>query len=264
MSNPEKKKVDSWSPPENYYQDRANQEVDPKMHRFGVWATSLILSARHGLIEVYAPEETLNHTGGAILSPVHRSEIDTVLVPEAAERVGLHHAQPMAKGGLFSNRLAAFFLHRLGAFGVRRGDADLAGINMASEAILERGGNLTIYDEGTRIHKDTSKVSKLSRSSGIIAAKTGKPLIPVGIGGLSKEKDGKKVIRQDKIAPFGFGPPVVVVFGSPIYAIPDYEKFKTSKRAEFMAGKQATETLAVSLQQCLDRAYEIRGSSLEA
>jgi len=256
------KHQDIWTPPEGYYEWVAEKQPNPMLHKAAIVATSTALLARHGRPRIIAPESVVELEGGSIIVPTHRSAIDTLVVPHTAERVGLNYARPIAKGSLFDNRLLASLMHNLGAFGVKRGAADMDGISLVQKRVLESGGHLINFAEGKRIHQDPLKVAKLHRSIGSIAAVTGRPIIPLGLAGLSESRDDNKdLIAKDKRAPFGIGPKIVAVFGNPIFA----EKLSedSDRRDVLRSVKSVMPRVATSLQECLDLAYLIRGSSLE-
>lgn len=84
----------------------------------------------------------------------------------------------MAKEELFRNPAFSLLIRSLGAFPVSRGKGDTAVIDRAVER-LESKRSLIIFPEGTR-----SKDGKVGRGHGgaaVIAAKTGCPIIPVGV-----------------------------------------------------------------------------------
>jgi 1-acyl-sn-glycerol-3-phosphate acyltransferase/cytidylate kinase len=84
----------------------------------------------------------------------------------------------MAKEELFRNKLFAWLIRSLGAFPVARGKGDTTVIDTAVNN-LNSGKNLMIFPEGTR-SKD-GKVGRGHTGAALIAARSGKPVIPVGI-----------------------------------------------------------------------------------
>ena len=104
----------------------------------------------------------------------------------------------MAKEELFHNKLFAWLIRSLGAFPVSRGKGDTAVIDTAVER-LGSNRSLMIFPEGTR-SKD-GKVGKGHTGAALIAARAGKPIIPVGI------------CYGDKLR---FRTPLTVKFGKPI------------------------------------------------
>lgn len=84
----------------------------------------------------------------------------------------------MAKEELFENKLFAWLISSLGAFPVARGKGDTGVIDTAVER-LDSGRSLMIFPEGTR-SKD-GKVGRGHTGAALIAARSGKHIIPVGI-----------------------------------------------------------------------------------
>lgn len=84
----------------------------------------------------------------------------------------------MAKEELFKNPLFAWLIRSLGAFPVARGKGDTGVLDTAVER-LEKGHSLMIFPEGTR-SKD-GKVGRGHSGAAVIAARSGKMMIPVGI-----------------------------------------------------------------------------------
>lgn len=84
----------------------------------------------------------------------------------------------MAKEELFKNPVFAWLIRSLGAFPVARGKGDTAVLDTAVERLSE-GKSLMIFPEGTR-SKD-GKVGRGHSGAAVIAARSGKPMIPVGI-----------------------------------------------------------------------------------
>jgi 1-acyl-sn-glycerol-3-phosphate acyltransferase len=72
-------------------------------------------------------------------------------------------------------------LVRLGAFPVRRGQADAEALETA-RTILRQGGLLALFPEGTRIH-DPEQLGSPRRGAGRLALETGSPLVPAAITG---------------------------------------------------------------------------------
>lgn len=104
----------------------------------------------------------------------------------------------MAKEELFKNKLFAWLISSLGAFPVARGKGDMGVLDTAIERLNE-GRSLIIFPEGTR-SKD-GKVHKGHSGAAVIAAKSQKKIIPVGIS------FGEKLKFRTKIT-VRFGEPI--------------------------------------------------------
>lgn len=104
----------------------------------------------------------------------------------------------MAKEELFRNKLFATLIKILGAFPVSRGKGDSQVIDISIDR-LNNGKNLIIFPEGTR--SKNGKIGRGHTGAALIAAKSGKQIIPVGI-----------VYGED----LGFRTKVTLKFGKPI------------------------------------------------
>jgi 1-acyl-sn-glycerol-3-phosphate acyltransferase len=72
-------------------------------------------------------------------------------------------------------------LVRLGAFPVRRGEADAEALETARE-ILRQGGLLALFPEGTRV-READELGEPKRGAARLALETGAPLVPAAITG---------------------------------------------------------------------------------
>src|SRR5258705_8531502 len=75
-------------------------------------------------------------------------------------------------------------LVRLGASPVRRGSADADALETA-RLVLEQGGLLALFPEGTRI-RDPEELGHPKRGAGRLALETGALLVPAAITGTDK------------------------------------------------------------------------------
>jgi len=116
--------------------------------------------------------------GAAILAPNHKSFLDVFFIGLATRRP----VRYMAKTEIFTAPLA-WLLVRLGAFPVRRGEADADAILTAC-AILEQGGLLAVFPEGTRV-EDPHALGSPHHGAGRLALETGAPVVPAAIAGTS-------------------------------------------------------------------------------
>ena len=86
----------------------------------------------------------------------------------------------MAKTELIEARYGRLLV-RLGAFPVRRGQSDADALETA-RVILEQGGLLALFPEGTRI-RDPEELGHPKRGAGRLALESGAPLVPAAIHG---------------------------------------------------------------------------------
>ena len=116
--------------------------------------------------------EYLPTSGPLIVAANHRSFLDPFVIGTMARRPMYY----MAKKELFSKRWQAWILNRLGAFPVDRGGSDEESVATA-RAILDRGGIVLIFPEGTRIRPGA--LGHPHRGVGRLALQTGAPVVPV-------------------------------------------------------------------------------------
>jgi 1-acyl-sn-glycerol-3-phosphate acyltransferase len=135
--------------------------------------------------------EHIPERGPVILASNHRSFLDPFIIGLTARRPVYY----VAKEEIFRNRLIAWFLNSLGAFPVRRGQADADMIETA-KAILRRGDPVLIFPEGTRIRPGA--LGKPKRGVGRLALETGAPVVPVAVIGTEAVRRGWR-IRPHKI-----------------------------------------------------------------
>lgn len=122
----------------------------------------------------YEGRENIPEDTPVIYASNHRTNADPPLVGCATPG---HHAF-MAKEELFENKFFGNIIRRLGAFPVSRGKGDTGVIDKSVDA-LNQGRSLFIFPEGTR-SKD-GKVHKGHSGAALIAACSGKPIVPVGV-----------------------------------------------------------------------------------
>ncbi|MDQ2621469.1 MAG: 1-acyl-sn-glycerol-3-phosphate acyltransferase [Actinomycetota bacterium] len=123
--------------------------------------------------------------GATIVAANHRSFLDPFVIGTC-----LPWGKPMnyvAKVELFEKRWQGFILCRVGAFPIRRGEADELAIETA-EMVLERGGSICIFPEGTRHRKGSLGTPK--RGVGRLALRSGAPVLPVAVSGSENVRNG--------------------------------------------------------------------------
>jgi 1-acyl-sn-glycerol-3-phosphate acyltransferase len=115
-------------------------------------------------------------SGAAIVAPNHKSFWDSFFIGVCTRR----HLRFMAKTELVQARYGPLLV-RLGAFPVRRGEADADALETA-RTILSQGGLLALFPEGTRI-RDPDELGHPRRGAGRLALETGAPIVPAAIAG---------------------------------------------------------------------------------
>ncbi|MHB8680969.1 MAG: lysophospholipid acyltransferase family protein [Acidimicrobiales bacterium] len=178
--------------------------------------------------------------GPVILAPVHRSFMDFLVAAQATRRM-VHF---MAKDDLWKSKLLGRFLQAGGAFPVNRAGTDRVAIER-SQAVLERGDVLIVFPEGTR--RAGTAVEDLHEGAAFLAARTGAPIVPIGIGGTSDAMPkGSKMVRPVKVA---------MVVAAPVPAPPRSERGRVPRHQVHAA----TEALTVALQAAYDDARRRAG-----
>jgi 1-acyl-sn-glycerol-3-phosphate acyltransferase len=131
--------------------------------------------------------------GGLIVAANHRSFLDPFAIGGC-----LPWRRPMnyvAKVELFERRWQGWVLSRLGAFPIRRGESDEDAMETA-RLVVERGGTVCIFPEGTRIR--TGSLATPKRGVGRLALQTGAPVVPAAVLGTENVRRGWR-IRPRKV-----------------------------------------------------------------
>jgi glycerol-3-phosphate dehydrogenase (NAD(P)+) len=131
--------------------------------------------------------------GGLIVASNHRSFLDPFAIGGA-----LPWRRPMnyvAKVELFERRWQGWILSRFGAFPIRRGESDEDAMETA-RLLVERGGAVCIFPEGTRIR--SGSLGEPRRGVGRLALQTGAPVIPAAVLGTEHVRRGWR-IRPRKV-----------------------------------------------------------------
>ena len=132
---------------------------------FRLWFRLRIVGAEH------IPE-----SGAAVITPNHKSFWDSFFVGTATRR----HVRFMGKVELFEKPYGRLLV-ALGAFPVRRGKSD-AVAHETARVILEQGGLLSLFPEGTRV-RDPDELGPPHRGAARLAIEGGAPLVPAAITG---------------------------------------------------------------------------------
>jgi 1-acyl-sn-glycerol-3-phosphate acyltransferase len=137
--------------------------------------------------------------GPLILAPNHASNMDHFFTAAFIRR----RIQFMAKSQLFGSGPLSWIYTHGGVFPVRRGDQDEEAFTTAF-SILDRGGAMVMYCEGTR-----SRTGELAPSArpgiGRLALESGAPVVPVAILGSHQVRNWKRL----------HFPKVTVQYGAP-------------------------------------------------
>lgn len=168
-----------------------------------------------GRVEVIGAEK-VPASGAFVLAPVHRSNVDFALTSLVTKRPMRY----MGKDSIWKSRLLGRFVTMLGAFPVHRGSADRDALKACAD-IVNGGSPLVMFPEGTR--QSGPEVQELFDGTAYVAAKTGVPIVPMGIGGSeAMMPKGAKMLNRSKL---------VLVIGDPIPAPPKTESGRMPRSA---------------------------------
>src|SRR5687767_3100114 len=130
--------------------------------------------------------EHVPKTGPVLMAANHRSFSDPFVIGCCLGRP-LHF---VAKVELFDKRWKAWLLLALGAFPICRGESDEEAMETA-RVILERGGVVGIFPEGTRVRP--GPLGEPKRGVGRLVLETGAPVVPVSIIGTEDIRRGWRI-----------------------------------------------------------------------
>jgi 1-acyl-sn-glycerol-3-phosphate acyltransferase len=113
----------------------------------------------------------------------------------------------MAKEETFQGRIG-WLVRFLGAFPIKRGEADRQALRAADEQLKE-GNIIVIFPEGTRSRTHT--MARGHSGLGMIALRSGVPVLPVAVSG------SEKLLKK-------FRPRVTITYGQPLILKPQGQK----------------------------------------
>ncbi len=179
--------------------------------------------------------ENVPDDGAFIISPVHRSNVDTPLVALMGKRT----LRFMGKDAMWKLAISDWFFTSMGGFPVVRGTPDRHALQ-ACERLLADGQPLVIFPEGTR--RSGPVVDEVFEGPAYLSAKMQVPIIPVGIGGSEGAMPkGSKGIRPVRIT---------IIIGEPMPPPPQTEGGRVGRKSV----KAHTEALKLELQRLFDAA----------
>lgn len=162
-------------------------------------------------LKVTGGENVPKH-GGFIFASNHLSYLDPFILGMASPR----RMQYIARESLFTNPAFSILIKGYGAVPIKRDSADLGAIKTVIR-ILKKGIPVLIFPEGTRIKN--SRTKRVQAGVGLIACKTGLPVVPVYVEGTDHVlAPGAKKLSYGSIH---------VRFGKPIAFTPEksYQEF---------------------------------------
>ncbi len=186
-------------------------------------------------------------TGPFVLAPIHRSNIDTMIVASITRR----RLRYMGKEAVFKFPLLGDFLVALGGIPLNRDSADRDAVRRSVEA-LQTGEPLVIFPEGQRRSGDL--VKDLHEGAAYLALRAGVPVVPVGIAGTERiwRKGGKFPIPGRSF----------MISGPPIYPKQSTRQSSSSGRAKAVP-RRAVSEMTAELNAELQRLYELATEELK-
>jgi cytidylate kinase len=178
--------------------------------------------------------ENVPKSGAYLVSPTHRSNVDSFVVLGLTKR----RIRFLAKEEMWKLSFVHPLWDALGGIKVERGSTDRESMKLCMAA-LASGEPLAAYPEGTR--REGPLVEGLFDGPAYMALKAGVPIVPMGIGGSALAMG-----RGDK---FPKPKHIHVVIGKPLNSPPSSETGRRHIRA-------LTAELGTSLQALLDEAQQ--------
>jgi len=208
---------------------------------YGVVRAALVVVGRTYFRARIVGAEHIPATGPFIISPSHRSNLDTPMLGIVTRRC----LRYMGKESLWTSRWGGWFLSSMGGFPVQRGSADRDALRAAIR-VLERGEPLVMFPEGTRRTGPVIEPGNMHDGPAYVACRTGAPIVPVGMAGTEAAMPkGSKLIRPVRLA-IVVRPPIrpTIVAGT---------------RVPRRVVRELTEELRVEIQLAFDEARRLAG-----
>jgi 1-acyl-sn-glycerol-3-phosphate acyltransferase len=178
-------------------------------------------------------------TGPVVLAPNHVAFVDSIFLPLVMRR----RVTFVAKAEYFDSWKTAWFFRAVGQIPMRRegGSASERALTTARE-VLEKGGALGIYPEGTRspdgrLYRGHTGVARLGLGCGV-------PLVPVGIVGTTEvQRPGSNKLRFLRTVTVRFAPPL------------DVSRFAGDSAADPLALRALTDELMFEIRRLTGQQY---------
>lgn len=119
--------------------------------------------------------ENAKKVKGALFTCNHYSKMDSMIPYFVLFKKEAH---ALAKYELFTNPVAGWFLHKMGAIPVRRGEADIESVKQVLR-VLKDGKQLLIFPEGTRNKEGTQQMAEFKTGTARFAIKSKVPIVPM-------------------------------------------------------------------------------------
>lgn len=168
---------------EDYYYDRGMRENPPAIRVLYLVIIGILFafSKVYWRWRVERAEELLptGDTGSVIISN-HTSMGEVVATVCHIVRTG-RRVRPIMKSEFNKNPIVKWFFARVGGIPVERGTSDMKALRRAQHA-LQRGEDVLIYPEGTRIRSDDQPV-EIHGGFALIAQMAKAPVVPLAVCG---------------------------------------------------------------------------------
>jgi len=155
---------------------RRAREQGPSRLLYGIVRALLVPFFRFWFRLRIVGAEHIPESGAAVITPNHKSFWDSFFIGAATTR----HVRFMGKVELFEAPYGPLLV-ALGAFPVRRGQSD-AVAHETARIILDQGGLLSLFPEGTRV-REPDELGAPHRGAARLAIEAGAPLVPAAITG---------------------------------------------------------------------------------
>ena len=178
--------------------------------------------------------EVLELPGPTILAPVHRSNLDSVLIATLTSR----RVRALGKESLFTTPGVGYVCAALGAIPVKRGAADKDAMKAALD-LLADGESMIVFPEGGRQYGN--EIGPLFDGAAWLASRTGARVVPIGVAGTEQVlPQGAKRFHRSNVA---------IVVADPMELVGN-----EGRRPDRQQLQAFTEQLRVELQKAQDRA----------
>ena len=178
------------------------REKGPSRLLYGIVRALLIPFFRFWFRLRIVGAEHIPESGAAVITPNHKSFWDSFFIACATPRP----VRFMGKVELFEKPYGPLLV-ALGAFPVRRGQSD-AVAHETARVILDQGGLLSLFPEGTRV-RDPAELGEPRRGAARLAIEAGAPLVPAAITGTDHLWLGP--VPRPKRVQIAFAEPIPVV-----------------------------------------------------
>ncbi len=120
--------------------------------------------------------ENFNNMKGGLVICNHYTKVDAIIPTAYLFKKEIH---VLCKAEAFeSAKIANWFLHKIGAIPVHRGEADIEAVK-AVLTVLKEDKKLLLYPEGTRNREGTKDMREFKEGTARFAIKTKKPILPM-------------------------------------------------------------------------------------